>query len=124
MRFDDARVDLVQPSDVITKDAYVLFFRRVFDAPSSLENLRAHDARCQEGSEWLKELAKEAAGSEMRSTPSARARTHVGTYKEESDEDAFEVPTSRPGKAERRGNRQMGTSRGGRKNEQETMHWL
>jgi hypothetical protein len=58
------------------------------------------------------------------SKPYARARKPAGTYKEESDEEAFEVPRVRPGRAERRGQGQIGTSRGGRQNVQGTKHWL
>ncbi len=40
---------------VITKAAYILFFRRVQNCPRTLENLRAADDRCREDGEWMKE---------------------------------------------------------------------
>ena len=41
---------------VITKAAYILFFRRVSSGPRTLESLRSTDDRCLEDSEWAKEL--------------------------------------------------------------------
>ncbi len=55
MEFNDSVVrEDVDP--VITKAAYVLFFRRVSDAPRTLESLRASDDRCREDSLLMKEL--------------------------------------------------------------------
>jgi len=54
VEFNDSAVrDDVEP--VITKAAYILFFRRVNDCPRTLENLRAADARCREDGEWMKD---------------------------------------------------------------------
>ena len=47
---------------VITKATYVLFFRRVSDAPRTLESLRASDDRCREDSSWMQELQDAAEG--------------------------------------------------------------
>ena len=52
MEFNDSSVH-PNPNHVITKDAYVLFFRRVSDAPRTLESLRARDDRCREDSSWV-----------------------------------------------------------------------
>ena len=55
MEFNDSVVrEDVDP--VITKAAYVLFFRRVSDAPRTLESLRASDDRCREDGSWIQEL--------------------------------------------------------------------
>ena len=55
MEFNDSFVrENVVP--VITKATYVLFFRRVSDAPRTLESLRASDDRCREGSSSMQEL--------------------------------------------------------------------
>ena len=55
VEFNDSSV-YPNPNHVITKDAYVLFFRRVSDAPRTLESLRARDDRCREDSSWMQEL--------------------------------------------------------------------
>ena len=55
VEFNDSSVH-PNPANVITKDAYVLFFRRVSDAPRTLESLRASDDRCREDSSWIQEL--------------------------------------------------------------------
>jgi len=47
---------------VITKATYVLFFRRVSDAPRTLESLRARDDRCREDSSWMQGLQDAAEG--------------------------------------------------------------
>ena len=52
----------LSPGSVITKDAYVLFFRRVSDTPRTLVSLMSSDERCQEGSSWLQELEREREG--------------------------------------------------------------
>ena len=61
VEFNDSSVH-PNPSHVITKDAYVLFFRRVSDAPRTLESLRASDDRCREDSSWMQELQDAAGG--------------------------------------------------------------
>ena len=61
MKFNDGSVH-PSPNPVITKDAYVLFFRRVSDAPRTLESLRASDDRCREDSSWMQELQDAAGG--------------------------------------------------------------
>ena len=63
VEFNDSSVHAhLTPSSVITKDAYVLFFRRVSDAPRTLESLRASDDRCREDSSWMQELQDAAEG--------------------------------------------------------------
>jgi len=57
LEFDDSRVTPVN-GDVITNFAYVLFFRRISDVPSTLANLKLHDVRCCENSAWLQDLAQ------------------------------------------------------------------
>ena len=52
MEFNDSSVH-PNPDPIITKDAYVLFFRRVSDAPRTLETLRERDNRCREDSSWV-----------------------------------------------------------------------
>jgi hypothetical protein len=52
VEFNDGSVH-PSPNPVITKDAYVLFFRRVSDAPRTLESLRAMDDRCRGDSSWV-----------------------------------------------------------------------
>jgi len=48
MKFNDGHdVEEVAPAEVITKEAYVLFFRRVTAAPRTLESLQQSDERCQ-----------------------------------------------------------------------------
>jgi hypothetical protein len=64
VEFNDSRVDDVDGS-VITPAAYILFFRRVFPEPRTLENLRALDERCHDDSEWMKKLLSEQALSEQ-----------------------------------------------------------
>ena len=62
VEFNDSAVhDDVEP--VITKAAYILFFRRVNDCPRTLENLRAADARCREDGEWMKDALTASAES-------------------------------------------------------------
>jgi hypothetical protein len=62
VEFNDSSVhDDVEP--VITKAAYILFFRRVYDCPRTLENLRAGDARCREDGEWMKDALSASAES-------------------------------------------------------------
>ena len=62
VEFNDSAVrDDVEP--VITKAAYILFFRRVNDCPRTLENLRAADARCREDGEWMKDALSASAES-------------------------------------------------------------
>ncbi len=64
MEFNDSAVhDDVEP--VITKAAYILFFRRVNDCPRTLENLRAADARCREDGEWMKDALTASAESHV-----------------------------------------------------------
>jgi hypothetical protein len=47
MKFDDGRSAVcVTPDNVVTKDAYILFFRRESDTPRTLENLKLTDVRC------------------------------------------------------------------------------
>ena len=61
MEFNDSVVrENVVP--VITKATYVLFFRRVSDAPRTLESLMASDDRCREDSSWMQELQDAAEG--------------------------------------------------------------
>ena len=61
MEFNDSVVrEDVDP--VITKATYVLFFRRVSDAPRTLDSLRASDDRCREDSSWMQELQDAAEG--------------------------------------------------------------
>ena len=43
-------------ASIITKDAYVLFFRRVSETPHTLQNLMRDDERCQQSSSWFQEL--------------------------------------------------------------------
>ena len=63
MEFNDSVVrEDVDP--VITKATYVLFFRRVSDAPRTLESLRASDDRCREGSSSMQELLSSLAVSQ------------------------------------------------------------
>ena len=53
--FNDSSVrEEVDP--VITKAAYILFFRRVSSGPRTLESLRLSDDRCREDSDWMNEL--------------------------------------------------------------------
>ncbi len=52
MEFNDGSVH-PNPKQIITKDAYVLFFRRVSDAPRTLDSLRERDDRCREDSSWV-----------------------------------------------------------------------
>ena len=61
MEFNDSfvREDVVP---VITNATYVLFFRRVSDAPRTLESLMASDDRCREDSSWMQELQDAAEG--------------------------------------------------------------
>jgi hypothetical protein len=61
VEFNDGSVH-PNPKQIITKDAYVLFFRRVSDAPRTLESLRASDDRCREDSSWMQELQDAAEG--------------------------------------------------------------
>lgn len=44
---------------VITKAAYILFFRRISGASRTLEILRAEDQRCLDGSDWMNALQSE-----------------------------------------------------------------
>jgi len=53
--FDDGCVKTVSCDAVMTKAAYVLFFRRT-GSPCTLENLKTRDSRCHENSEWIKKL--------------------------------------------------------------------
>jgi hypothetical protein len=49
MKFDDGRsADWVPPANVITKDAYILFFRRESATPRTLANLKLTDVRCDD----------------------------------------------------------------------------
>ena len=58
VEFNDGSVhQSVDP--VITKAAYILFFRRISSVSRTLENLRAEDQRCLDGSDWMKELPSE-----------------------------------------------------------------
>ena len=60
VEFNDSSVHAnLNPNAVITKDAYVLFFRRVFDAPHTLESLMSSDERCRIGSDWIQALGEE-----------------------------------------------------------------
>lgn len=60
VEFNDSSVHAnLSPDRVITKDAYVLFFRRVSDTPRTLESLMLSDERCREGSSWAQELEDE-----------------------------------------------------------------
>ena len=52
MEFNDSSVHPT-PNPVITKDAYVLFFRRVSDASRTLDSLMAMDDRCRRDSSWV-----------------------------------------------------------------------
>ena len=61
MEFNDGSVH-PNPKQIISKDAYVLFFRRVSDAPRTLDSLRARDDRCREDSSWVQELQDAAEG--------------------------------------------------------------
>jgi len=63
VHYEDDKVTLVRPNAVITKDAYVLFFRRVSDPRRTLESLRASDDRCREDSSWMQELGRAPEGS-------------------------------------------------------------
>jgi len=48
MKFNDGHdVEEVAPAEVVTKETYVLFFRRVTAAPRTLESLKQSDERCQ-----------------------------------------------------------------------------
>jgi hypothetical protein len=57
MEFNDSHV-YDCPDNVITKAAYILFFRRMSSSHRTLEDLRAEDQRCQDGSEWMEELLR------------------------------------------------------------------
>ena len=71
VEFNDSSVHTnLNPDSVITKDAYVLFFRRVSDSPRTLERLMLSDERCREGSSWVRELEQE---SESGSAEGGRA---------------------------------------------------
>ncbi len=62
VEFNDGSVhQSVDP--VITKAAYILFFRRISSVSRTLENLRAEDQRCLDGSDWMRELPSEPAES-------------------------------------------------------------
>ena len=61
MEFNDGSVH-PNPKQIISKDAYVLFFRRVSDAPRTLDSLRARDDRCREDSSWMQGLQDAAEG--------------------------------------------------------------
>lgn len=57
--FNDSSVHAnLNPGSVITKDAYVLFFRRVSDTSRTLASLMSSDERCQAGSSWMQELER------------------------------------------------------------------
>ena len=57
VEFNDSSVHQnLNTASIITKDAYVLFFRRVSETPHTLQNLLHDDERCQESSPWFQEL--------------------------------------------------------------------
>ncbi len=57
VEFNDSSVHQnLNPASIITKDAYVLFFRRVSETPHTLENIQRDDERCLESSSWFQEL--------------------------------------------------------------------
>jgi len=62
VEFNDSSVHS-NPSPVITKDAYVLFFRRMSDAPQTLERLMLSDERCREDHPWILEVERASEGS-------------------------------------------------------------
>jgi hypothetical protein len=57
VEFNDSSVPANLSSNaVITKDAYVLFFRRASDAPWTFESLMSSDGLCRQGSKLIQAL--------------------------------------------------------------------